>query len=193
MFYFGHSQREKDRSFEFVKSFYPEKDFDFYLKYRNDEGSYICNYYEDNELKFTATYLSPRFNKPWFPFEDVFKNFSKADFTCNTKNALKKYVYIWNCGEIINLASTLKGHKFIDILEKFNESVISEQENFGAEMVYIQVNPRHQKFYERVLGARKSEDEKLNHMGLPAILMGFDTKFEPATTTRLTEKDFAII
>lgn len=193
MNYFGHSSKEKEKSFEFVKSFYPNKDFDYYKYWRNNPGTYVFNHYEENVLKFTACYVSPRFNLILMPHETVFL----ADNTALADTWFKTVigpVIMYDCGEIINLASTLKGHRFIEVLEDFNASVWYEQENFGADYTYFQVNPRHVNFYKKVLNGEQIGDIKTNHMGLPVALIRMNMK-PPATTVfkTLKEADFAII
>lgn len=191
MNYFGHSQREKDKSFEFVKSFYPEKDFDFYLEWRNDPGTYVFNHYLDNTLKFSACYVSPRCDKMAMPFERLWPD-EPVEF--RLIDTVAGYKSVYRSGEIINLASTLKGHKFIEVLEDFNASVWYEQENFGADHTYFQVNPKHVRFYTKMLNGQQLGDVKTNHMNMPSALIRMDMKPPVSTVFKtLKEADFAII
>lgn len=192
MNYFGHSLKEKEKSFDFVKSFYPNKDFDYYKCWRDNPGTYVFNHYEDNVLKFTACYVSPRCNVILMPHETLFLNSSTLldPFFPTVFGP----VVMYDCGEIINLASTLKGHRFIEVLEDFNASVWYEQENFGVDKTYFMVNPKHVRFYEKVLNGKQIGDVKYNHMGLPAALILMDLKRSSIKQPKtLKEADFAII
>lgn len=192
MNYFGHSSKEKEKSFDFVRSFYPEKDFDYYKSWRDNPGTYVFNHYEDKVLKFTACYVSPRCNKILMPHEKLFS--TRETFASPFIKTVIGFVVMYNCGEIINLASTLKGHRFIEVLEDFNASVWYEQENFGADYTYFQVNPRHVNFYKRVLNGEQIGNIQNNHMGMPTALIRMNMKPPVSSVFKtLKEADFAII
>lgn len=165
MYYFGHSEKEKELSFELLCRKNTDKltpdMLDWYLPFRNDPSVYVFNVWEDKEIKFTACYAPPQLTRNHHhPFSYVFREeYNEMDLS--------------QVGEIFNLASDLKSpSKFIQSIESFTESVWNEHISFGANHIFITVNPKHVFFYENVLKTQTVANLK-NHpiLNLPTRLM----------------------
>lgn len=172
MYYFGHSEKEKELSFEFLCKKNQDKltqdMLDWYLPFRNDPGTYVFNYWKDKEIKFTACYASPHLTKNHHhPFSYVFRDLYNA-------------MDLKEVGEIFNLASDLKGpSSFIEKVEQCTEAVWNEHLNFNAHLVFITVNPKHVFFYENILSSNKvGSVEDHPFLNLPAQLMLLERPYD---------------
>jgi hypothetical protein len=92
--------------------------------------------------------------------------------------------------EFIKLAIDGLGRSRRVLASLFHSAFIYAHELKGCDRVVIEVNPRHVRFYERMLGFTVLAEERLNHrVNAPAVLMSLDLSYAEKQITRIRRED----